>query len=161
MKIICVCLLFALLGNTANAESLKFAATVNNEELAEEAITLLHCLAEKTDGGWEFTGEISGSHWLKVKEAGSALSGIYHSGKEETSFKMKAGEAESTCARLIPAEEKISLAPPPSDSALQTRILTEDKKSYLPWALGIGVAAVIGFIILGHSGPDHRAMQMN
>src|SRR5688500_3871248 len=130
MRLLCfiLALALALVDARADAETLRLAASVDNEELAEETVSLLHCLSERKEVPWEFTGEASGSHWLKVREkANNKLSGTYHSGKEEAAFEMKSGEAEAVCERLAPETEKIGLAPPLAAEAAFPEILVSEK----------------------------------
>ncbi|MGE3262782.1 MAG: hypothetical protein AB7K68_13460 [Bacteriovoracia bacterium] len=161
-KLICIALLFQSLA--AKADTIQFAAAVQNEELAEEAITLLHCLSERSGVSWEFTGIAEGSHWLKLEESGKELRGMYHRGASETPIVLKIGEAESVCQKFY-AETKAEIAPerfsPQLDLPALPANIESPKKEYWPWVLAFGAATVAGFFIWKSSQPDHRALQMN
>lgn len=161
-KLICLALLFQTL--TAQAETLQFAATVQNEDLAEEAITLLHCLSERSGASWEFTGVAGGNHWLKLEESGKELKGMYHRDANETPIVLKTGEAESVCQKFY-AEAKAEIVPekfpPRLDLPAFPANIDSPKKEYWPWALAFGAATVAGFFIWKSSRPEHRALQMN
>jgi hypothetical protein len=159
MKILCLILACLFIQQSAKAESLQFAASINNEELAEEAIDLLRCVSERKNVTWEFSVEITGTHWLKVREENNSIRGIYHAASNEIPFVMKVGGAGGICEKI--AGEEIKLAPASEPSAAFPETSFAEKKTYWPWGLGIGLAVVAGFLIIKNSGPDHRAVLMN
>ncbi|MGZ3651835.1 MAG: hypothetical protein ACXWP1_10345 [Bdellovibrionota bacterium] len=153
------------------AGALSFAAQVNDEGLAEEAILLAHCLATRTGEGWEFDGEAHGTHWLKVKEADHQLKGSYGKDGKETAFSLAAGESESTCEKLEPAlaaaapENRLApLAPartldPLAETSEENPLEAGPRKTWL-W-VGVGLAAVAGGVLLWRAHqPSYRALQM-
>ncbi|MGZ3696067.1 MAG: hypothetical protein ACXWQO_18595 [Bdellovibrionota bacterium] len=162
MKIICALVVYLIsFATPSHAATLQFSASVQNEELAEESIALLHCLVERSGDSWEFTGDASGPHWLRVKEEGAQVRVRYFHENREMESTLKAGQAEEQCAKLLP-----SLTPPPALSAFSNtpnlEIIPESKShNYWPWAVAAGAAVAAGFFIWRSSGPDHRALQMN
>jgi hypothetical protein len=143
------------------SESLSFVAQVENENLAEDAILLAHCLADRTDRPWEFNGELRGTHWLKVEERNHVLSGIYRDGKQETAFELKPGESDAVCDKLAPGKTaEISSA-----QALRTEpslpVVASDPPTKTWLWVGVGAAAVAGFLFWKSRQPTYSSIQMN
>lgn len=165
-----ICLLLGLsqlcLVPHAEANSaLNFAASIQNEELAEEAVTLLHCLADRSGTHWEFTGVANGDHWLKLEENQNRITGAYFRQGTKTAVDLKAGEAEETCAKFYPAQAPViqpaaasepAVLPPNFSPALESA-----PKNYWPWAIAFGAAALAGFILWKTNRQDHSALRMN
>lgn len=162
MKIVSLIMLVILTSNSALAETLQFAASIQNEDLAEESILLLHCLAERSGSAWEFSGEASGSHWLELKEKGSAAEGKYHHGKDEAPVRLRVGQAENLCGEIFPDTPPESLAPVTPSPALPNfgAISASPKASYWPWALGAAAVVTVGYALL-HSRDRHQGFTMN
>src|SRR5258708_1885589 len=92
-----------LLARAGHAEELlSFTAQVENEALAEEAILLVHCLAERTGHGWQFDPETHGKLWLNLREEAHRLKGIYHRGEAEKAVTLTSGGSDSVCDQLEP-----------------------------------------------------------
>lgn len=164
-----LCLLLCLaqlsLLPTARAASvLNFAANIQNEELAEEAVTLLHCLADRSGTHWEFTGAATGDHWLKLEENQNRIVGSYFHEKTKTAVDLKVGEAEQTCAKFHPTEMPVIqplAATEPTPDANFPAALESPPKNYWPWAIAFGAAALAGFIFWKANQHDHSALRMN
>lgn len=161
-------LLFSLFAAPAHArETILFSAVVDDETLAEEAIMLAQCISEKTGVSWEFSGEIRGSHWLKVRQEGQQLQATYHKEKQESATQLKAGASEEACEKLEPGSKEIepskilsplnSLTPSlPRDSGNEEKEITG--KTWL-WA-GAGAIALMGLLFWRSRQPDHRRIEM-
>lgn len=162
--------IFALLMSSSEANAtLSFTAAVENENLAEEAIMLAQCLAERSGEAWEFSGETRGDHWLKVRQEGQQLRLIYRQGKQETAETWKSGSIEEVCAKLEPGSEKSSTEPfqprlasgPRNlDPSLPEEVTSE--KNRKPWIwIGIGAAALTGFLLWRAGQPNHLGLEMH
>jgi hypothetical protein len=162
MKLFSILISLALVLTTpARAETLQFAASVQNEDLAEESILLLHCLAERSGSPWEFTGETAGNHWLELKEKGKIAEGKYRHGSEETPIQLAVGAAEAVCGKIYPElEKKTALAPAEALPDLST-IAPPRPRSYWPWALGAAAALAVGYALLHSGGASHSSFTMN
>lgn len=127
-------------------EPIRFLAMVESEALAEEAILLLHCLAARADTSWEFSGEASGQHWLKVQEKNKILEGTYKRGASTTGFELRAGESDQACDKLEPTASKPEPAHAlsPALSTMQDEPEAGPTRTWLWVGLG-AAAAVAGF----------------
>jgi hypothetical protein len=165
MKIIAIFLLWAQLaqaGMPGMPETLQFAANVQNEDLAEEAVHLLHCLSERSGAPWEFTGEISGDHWLRVNEKEKSVHASYRHEGMQTEFDLPLGGAESACEKIFPDRAISEKAPEPVNLGnLSVPTRSERKTAYRAWAAAFAGAGVLGFLIWKSRQPDHRALVMN
>jgi hypothetical protein len=144
------------------AAPISFVAQVESDALAEEAILLLHCLANRTDTSWEFSGEIQGSHWLRVLEKKGALEGTYRRGETTKSFALKQGEADQACERLEPGSPLIPARAENSfPSSLRVTEGEEPRIAPKTWIwVGIASAALGGFFFWRSRQPDHRGVEM-
>jgi hypothetical protein len=165
-------------------EPLRFVAEVSDEALAEDAILLAHCLATRTNRGWELGSEARGPYSLRVTEKDAKLIAVYHGGAEERSFTFAAGASDVACDKLEPAAGLLADAKPPAPEPRPLAALAPPSplaaiprgellaaadeeppawnKTYL-W-VGAGIAAAVGgFLILhAHSHrPDFSSVQMN
>lgn len=160
MRILCLLLCFAISTQAHAGEILRFDARIQNEGLAEEAIALLHCLAERSGSGWEFSGN-KGTHWLELSERSGAMTGTYHSEGKSREIALRAGEAEQACDSLIPAAKKETpTLPVEGVMDLEPDADTPETRPYLKWA-AISAALLGGFLLWRASrGPDYRSLEM-
>ena len=158
-----LCLLLAA-ANAHAAAPLQFSAEVQDENLAEEAILLAHCLAERAGGSWEYSAEAGGQRWIKVREENRKLRGTYHKETSEQTFDLIAGGSDAACDRLEPAASSMHKAS--KDPALSP-LLTQDlpaeqeepaRKTWL-W-VGLGLAAVGGFFFWRARQPQFNQVEM-
>lgn len=144
--------------------TLQFAASIQDENLAEEAIQLLHCLSERSGAGWEFATQVKGKHWLKAEEKGGALRITYSLAGKEQSLALHEGDSEAACDELFPEQESVlaDLAPAPAEAGLPFSLEAEKTgKPAWPWIAAVGAAAVAGFFIWKGRQPEHRSLLMN
>lgn len=165
MKFVTLVLILAQLPLTSLAETIQFSANVPDEDLAEEAVHLLHCLSERSGAGWEFTAEITNQHWLRVNENGKAANVIYHSPDAETQFELRSGEAEMRCERIYPSK-KAAIAEPASKETpmlgnLSVPSTNNRKTIYWTWAAAFAGASLAGYFIWKSRQPAHRSLLMN
>lgn len=161
-------LLLFLCARMARAEvTLSFAAQVEDEALAEDAILLVHCLSDRSGRPWEFTGEARGPLWLEVHEESRQLKGTYHKDGKDLPFAFRAGGADETCDRLEPAAAKpvaASLAPPaPALGSLAEPLAEESEappRHAWIWA-AVGAAAVGGLLYWRARQPSFRTVEMH
>ncbi len=132
--------------------TLEFQAKIQNEALAEEAVTLLRCLAQRGEFTWEFVDEIKGTHWLKVQEESKIAHGLYTKNGETRSFRLEKGQA--ACDLLQP---QISAQ---AETVLLPLEAPEATTSYRPWIwAGLGAAVLGGTIyFLTQKKSTHEAL---
>lgn len=141
---------------------LSFSARIQDEALAEEAIDLLHCLAERKGTSWELGLDDAPAPSVRVAEQGGKLVGVYRDeGTHE--FTLEKNGWRRTCEELQPAAEAIALAPAESTPAIPN--FTEAAPSVgstKTWAwVAAGAAVLAGGFILWRAGqPDHRSLRM-
>jgi hypothetical protein len=152
-------LLFARLTAEA-AEPLRFQPTIQREDLAEEAIALLHCLAERSGAAWEFGPESGGSHRLELREEKGLLHGSYVDGDNARPVHLALGQADSVCNELRPLP--VSLAPVADTGGSEIFPDGPEAKKNVPWLWAGVTAAVLGGVLLWKvkSGPEHRSLRM-
>jgi hypothetical protein len=157
-----LCLL--LCARLAHAETpLRFAARVDDEALAEETILLVHCLAERTGRGWEFTGDASGPYWLSAREKDGKVEGTYHRDGKDTAFQLEPNGADAACDRLEPTASSTAPAPrlaPVPRAALDVEA-GEPAPSRRTWLWVAGAALVVGGLVYWKSRePSYRSVEM-
>lgn len=146
----------------AGAPPLSFSARIQDEALAEEAIDLLHCLAERKGISWELGLDDAPAPSVRVVEQGGKLVGIYR-GDSKVDFTLEKNGWRRTCELLEP------LTAAPEFSAAETSPALPDfppepkaghgKKTWLWIAAGAAVLAG-GFILWQGRQPDHRSLRM-
>lgn len=153
MKIVALILLIALPARAAGP--LAFSGRIQNEALAEEAIDLLHCLADELEISWELSEESKAAFSLRLEEKGNNLEGFFQTPEGRKTIRMGRGEANKICAELTSAEEKTaSPVELPAES-------WEPEKSKPRWLWIAGAAALVaGGFFLWKSRPDHRSLRM-
>ncbi len=161
-----LCLLLCLLQlvpayAAASAPPIQFFALAESDALAEEAILLLHCLSARANTSWEFSGEASGRHWLKVTEKAGLLHGTYRREESVKPFTLKTGGSEEACDALEPPSPGLALQPPEALSpALEGDLPAESPPSRAWLWAGLGAAAVVGFLFWKSRQPEHRGIEM-
>jgi hypothetical protein len=154
MKVVAILLLIALPSEAAQTP-LAFSARIQSEKLAEEAIDLLHCVADTLDLPWELNEESQAPYRLKVEERGGQLSGEYRSPEGQTPFALKPGEANKVCGDLFPEKER------PSSSLELPRQGPETDAKDNTWIwVGATAALLAGGYFLWKSRPSHRSIRM-
>jgi hypothetical protein len=155
MKTIATILALALPLQAAAQTPLAFSARIQNERLAEEAIDLLHCLADRLEMPWELNEDTTAPFRLKLEEKGGRLIGAFHSPEDGRDLSLGLGESNKICNDLIEVEE----------AAMENPALPvenwEPAPPKKPW-LWIGAAAAVlaGGFLLWRSQPDHRSFKM-
>lgn len=167
-KLLGVLSLFLTVPNVYASDTIRFSAQMEDEALAEEAILLVHCLANRSGLPWEFTGETRGNHWLRLQEKNQVAHGTYKNAEKEEAFVLRSGEADTTCEQLEPsspspklgsAEEVAPLPRLGGTESAESTMSAPNKKVWL-W-LGLGAAAITGFLIYKARQPQHRTIEMN
>lgn len=154
MKTIALLLLFALPAH--GADPLAFSGRIQNEALAEEAIDLLHCLADSLGLPWELNEEGKAAYSLRLEEKNGRLEGAFGSPAGKREIRLGKGEANKICSEITGAEEKIA-----GDTPALPAEGWEPEESKPRW-LWIGAAAALlaGGFFLWKSRPDHRSFKM-
>ncbi len=159
-KVLIQFLIFCFSLPAAANSPIEFSARIKNENLAEEAIDLLHCLSQNLGLSWELTENGSGPYRLRLEEKEGKLSGTYVAPEGEEAVAFGPGEAGKACAELTEM-------PPIKPRALaeQTPLLSieEIKPSPQKWLwVGAAAAAVVGgFFFWKSRQPDHRSLKMD
>ena len=125
------------------------------EALAEEAIDLLHCLADELELPWELNEEGKSAFSLRLEEKGARLGGSFQSPAGKKEIRLTKGEANKMCAQLTETEEKAAAIPDLPAGDWQP----ESPKPKWLW-FAAGAALLAGGFLLWNSRPDHRAMKM-
>lgn len=146
----------------AAAPVIRFAAHVESEALAEEAILALHCVSSRAGLPWEFSGEASGSHWLRASEEKGKVRLTWHRPEGEREALLGVGGAEEACGKLEPA---LALAPAaaaePALERLGSAAGEEEEAPSRAWLwVGLGAAVAAGFLLWKSRQPDHRGVEM-
>jgi hypothetical protein len=138
---------------------LLFSARIQDERLAEEAIELLQCLADRAGTGWELADTAAGSHWVRVEEKGKQLVGEYVAEGKRHPFSLGGNGWRQACDQLRPISVPAATAPPlPS----LPELAPEPERSYSPWWwAGAAGLAVGGFILWRQRAARHPGIQMN
>ena len=144
------------------APVIRFAAQVDSEMLAEEAILVLHCVSSRAGLPWEFSGETTGSHWLRAQEEKGKARLTWHKPEGEKEAMLAPGGAEEACSRLEPAlVAEPAVASQPSLAQLSSADGGEEEAPSRTWVwVGLGTAAVAGFLLWKSRQPDHRGIEM-
>lgn len=154
MKIVALLLLIALPAEAAPTP-LAFSARIQSEKLAEEAIDLLHCVAETLGLPWELNEESEAPYRLKVEEKAGLLGGTFLSPEGEVPFALRSGEANKVCGELFPVKQ----APTSSlDLPLESPTTQTNDNTWL-W-VGATAAVLAGGFLLWNSRPSHRSIRM-
>jgi hypothetical protein len=153
MKTIALLLLFALPAH--GADPLAFSGRIQNEALAEEAIDLLHCLADSLGLPWELNEEGKAAYSLRLEEKNGRLEGNFGSPAGKKEVRLSKGEANKVCSTLTEAEEKTADAP----SLPEENWEPEKSKPRWLWVAG-ATALLLGGFLFWKSRPDHRSLKM-
>ena len=141
---------------------LSFSARIQDEALAEEAIDLLHCLAERKGISWELGLEDAPAPSVRVVEQGGKLVGFYR-GEAKVDFTLEKNGWRRTCELLEPRAETASpgvFSPAPAlPDFPQEPKARSGQKTWLWIAAGAAVLAG-GFILWQGRQPDHRSLRM-
>lgn len=153
-------LLLLILPLSANAEPLEFSARIKSENLAEEAIDLLHCLSDRLEIPWELGEGGRASIRLKVVEKSQKLEGeFFREGKAEA-FTLSAGESARICEQLAPIQK-----PDPNfPLGLKEDWQPEPEPAKWIWAASaVATVAVLagGFLFWKSRQSDHRGLKMD
>lgn len=158
MKNLVIGLVLFSLSFPARGEALQFQPHIQREDLAEEAIALLHCLSERSGSGWELSGAL-GAHGLELRETPEGtLRGFYRKNRTDKPVELKLGEAEKVCAQEYPA--------PTLEIAPQVATLDEDveeEPTRKPWgwiALSVGIVGGLLLWKASRGGAAHDAIRM-
>lgn len=159
-----MCLLLSLLlslsSQPSNAQQpLSFAAQIEDEQLAEEAILLLHCLSHRSGRPWEFTGDARGEAWLKVQERNRKLEGVYRSNGKEQGFELAAGESDAVCDKLEQSTMKPEILPADPVLPREPIALSSGISGTWLWA-GAGLAVAAGFLYWKSKQPAYKTILM-
>jgi len=155
MRMIAAILAFTLPIQAMAQTPLAFSARIQSEELAEEAIDLLHCLADRLEMPWELNEDTSAPFRLKLEEKGGRLIGSFKSPAEEKDLSLGLGESNKICDGLIEAEE----------AAVESPVLPGENwqpaapKTKWLW-IGAAAAVLAGGFILWKSRPAHQSFTM-
>jgi hypothetical protein len=155
MRTIAAILAFALPAQAMAQTPLAFSARIQSEELAEEAIDLLHCLADRLEMPWELNEDASAPFRLRLEEKGGRLTGSFRSPDEEKDISLGLGESNKICGELIEVKESAMENPALPDENWQP---AAPKAKWL-W-IGAAAAVLAGGFILWKSQPDHRSFTM-
>lgn len=146
------------------APVIRFAAHVEGEELAEEAILALHCVSSRAGLPWEFSGEAEGSHWLRAVEEKGRVRLTWHQPSGEREAMLVMGGSEEACGKLEPALAKgddLAARTGPALEPLGAIAEEYDEKPSRTWVwVAVGAAAVAGFYFWKAKQPDHRGVEM-
>lgn len=153
MKIAALLLLIALPARAA--DPLAFSGRIQNEALAEEAIDLLHCLADGLELPWELSEDTKAVYALRLEEKGAQLEGFFQSPAGKKEIRLGKGEANKICAGLTETEEQpVALPGLPAEN-------WEPEKPKPKWLwIAAGAALLAGGFLWWNSRPDHRAFKM-
>jgi hypothetical protein len=153
MKIATLLLLITLPAQAA--DPLAFSGRIQNEALAEEAIDLLHCLADGLELPWELNEDTKAAYALRLEEKGAQLEGFFQSPDGKKEIRLGKGEAHKICAGLTGAKEESAAMPGlPAEN-------WEPEKSKPKWLwIAAGAALLAGGFLWWNSRPDHRSMKM-
>jgi hypothetical protein len=163
-------LCLALCTTTARAETLlSFTAEITDEALAEDAILLVHCLSDRTAHSWELNSETRGPLWLKMKEVGPAVEGIYHKEGKDLPFTLKPSNSDEICNQLEPASNPTPtlglLKPDIKDPGPRgvTEIDPPSNSTGKPWlwAAAAGAAILAGAFFWRAHQPSFSKINMN
>lgn len=142
---------------------LAFSARIQDAALAEEAIDLLHCVAERKGIAWELAGENAGAPSVRLEEKDGRLEGTYRDDSIKK-FELVKNGWRAACDQLVPAsqqEEKIASRAPlslPTEDPVSESTASPTRK----WIIAGAAVAVIagGFILWRANRPDHRGLRM-
>lgn len=138
---------------------LLFSARIQDERLAEEAIELLQCLADRAGTGWELADTAAGAHWVRIEEKGKQLVGEYEAEGRRQPFSLAGNGWRQTCDQLRPSRATAAApSPPPS----LPELAPEPERSYSPWWwAGAAGLAIGGFFLWRQRAVRHPGIQMN
>lgn len=140
-------LLFLLTQLTAEAANpLSFSARIQDATLAEEAIDLMHCIADKSGSPWELGLENAPAPRVVMKEAGGKLEGAFQreEGTPQQNFSLAKNEWRKVCGSLFSETRPVTLKEFPLELPREP-VLTAKKQ---PWGwIAVGAAALAGGII--------------
>lgn len=162
MRFTACLLLLSFSAPAHGATVLRFHPAIQREDLAEEAIALLHCLAERSGSAWEFSGE-TGDHRLELREGkDGSLNGQYRNGDVTKPVKLHVGGADATCDELTPPAASKSVLGPPEEAGPDLPDEEPETASKFPWIwVGATAAAALGVFLIWKSRPAHRSVRMD
>lgn len=153
--------ILALTQAFAGEAPLSFSARIQDEALAEEAIDLLHCVAERKGISWELGSDNAPAPSVRLVEKGGRLEGIFRD-EATREFTLSKNGWRAACDELVPEAARASAASPylPTEAPETEKSGTGESKG--KWLVaGAVVAALAGGFILWRAGrPDHRSLRM-
>lgn len=137
------------------APTLSFNAKIKNEALSEEAILLLHCLADESDSNWELS-PVVGVHTLTMREESpQEARGSYKINDETHEVLLAVGQAEKVCREIYPEQKEYA---EPASTEAPSSVAPKSSSKAL-W-ISLGVAALAGFFVWKSRQPEHQGIVM-
>jgi len=163
MKLVLILIALQQAFASLNPAPLAFSARIQDAALAEEAIDLLHCVADRQGISWELAADTTSSPSVRLDEKDGHLEGTYR-GEATKSFRLAKNGWRAACDELVPsAKEEVaagkSLLSLPTENPVDENAKPNRTKTWL--IAGAAVAALAGGFMLWRSGrPDHRSLRM-
>lgn len=144
---------------------LLFHARIQRERLAEEAIALLQCLADRAGTGWELADEAAGPHWVRMEEKGNRLVGEYQAEEKRRPFSLAGGGWRETCDQLRPGgaepTESGSTIVAPQTASLPERAPEYGRAHSAWWWAGAAGLVIGGVFLWRQRAVRHQGIQMH